>query len=110
MTKEQVLEVSKNLKFQPMNQTILVIADKVSEKSKAGVIKDAATIEEEKKAINSFLDVVKVSSDIKDIEPGDRILPVMRPGCIVETPFIPAVEGKVFMYIKLYDVLGFEKA
>lgn len=64
----------KNVNFQPLGYYILVEVPTVEEKTKAGVIKSASMVEEEKKKNISFLKVLAVGDEVTTIKVGDYVL------------------------------------
>ena len=61
------------VKFKPFGQSYLVFAPKAQEKTKGGIIKSKAMLDEEAAQAPDYLIVAAVSDDIKDIAVGDKV-------------------------------------
>lgn len=62
------------LNFDPFGYNVVLEMPVFEEKTEGGVIKSSKMIEEEVKAVNKYLEVFAVGSQVKEISIGDRVL------------------------------------
>ena len=84
--------------FKPLGYYILCEAPVIEEKTKSGLIKSDAMVEEEKKSKPLFLKVLAVGDDVKSIEVGDLVLP--ERGADIE------LDGVVYLLTQLTSIKG----